>query len=152
MCVIFKQTLIFLMVEFKKILVPVDGSQNSMRGLNEAISIAKASNAEITGFYVFHLPFVSGIRYTQKMKKDADEKAIRALGPAMQACEKAGAKFKYKVGGGKTGSQIVDFAKKNKYDMIVIGARGMSGAKEKFLGSVSNYVMHESKVPVLVVK
>ena len=140
------------MVGFRKILVPVDGSKNSMCGLNEAISIAKASNAEITGFYVFHLPFIAGIKYTQKMRKDADEKAVRALGPAMQACEKAGAKFKYKVGGGKTGTQIVDFAKKNKYDMIVIGAHGLSEAKEKFFGSVSNHVMHESTIPVLVVK
>lgn len=36
--------------------------------------------------------------------------------------------------------------------MIVIGARGITGAKEKFLGSVSNHVMHKSNVPVLVVK
>ncbi|MFQ5573951.1 MAG: universal stress protein, partial [Nitrosopumilaceae archaeon] len=79
------------MVAFQKILVPVDGSKNSMRGLNQAISIAKASNAEITGFYVFHLPYIAGIKYTQKMQKDADKKAVRALGPALQACEKAGA-------------------------------------------------------------
>ncbi len=141
------------MTGFQKILVAVDGSKNSMRGLNQAISIAKASNAEITGFYVFHLPFVAGIKYTQKMKKDADDKAVRVLGSASQACEKAGAKFKYKeVGGGKTGSQIVNFAKKNKYNMIVIEARGLSGTKEKFLGSVSNYVIHKSTIPVLVVK
>ena len=140
------------MAEFNKILVPVDGSANSMRGLDKAISIANASNAEITGYYVFHLPFSAGIKYTDKMKKDADAKAVRAIGPAMQRCERAGAKFKYKTGGGNTGQQIVDYAEKNKYDLIVIGARGLSGAKEKFLGSVSNYVMHTSKVPVLVVK
>jgi nucleotide-binding universal stress UspA family protein len=36
--------------------------------------------------------------------------------------------------------------------MIVIGARGRSRAKEIFLGSVSNYVVHKSKLPVLIVK
>jgi len=141
------------MPALQKILVPVDGSKNSMRGLNEAISIAKACNAEITGFYVTHLPFVAGIKYTKKMKEDARERAMRALAPALQKCESSGAKFTNKIGGGgKTGQLIVDFAKKNKYDMIVIGSRGISGTQEKFLGSVSNYVMHKSTVPVLVVK
>lgn len=137
---------------FKKILVPIDGSNNSMRGLDKAISIAKASNAEITAFYVFHLPFVAGIRYTKNMEKDAIDKAKRVLFPVIHRCEKAGAKFKFGTGGGKTGSEIVNFAEKNSYDMIVIGSRGLSGVQEKFLGSVSNHVMHKSKVPVLVVK
>ena len=137
---------------FNKILVPLDGSSNSMRGLNEAILIAKASGASITGFYVFHLPLAAGIKYTEKMREEAQEKAVKAIGPAMKKAERAGAKFQYKTGGGNTGSEIVKFATKNKFDMIIIGARGLTGAKEKFLGSVSNYVMHKSPVPVLVVK
>jgi len=49
---------------------------------------------------------------------------------------------------------IVKFAhtKKNKFDLIVIGSRGMGSAKEIFLGSTSNYVLHKSKIPVLIVK
>lgn len=137
---------------FKRILVPVDGSQNSMRGLDRAISIAKSSGAEITGFYVFHLPFAAGIKYTLSMKKKAEDKAVKAIGPAMRKAQQAGAVFKYKTGGGDTGEQIVKFADKGKFDMIVIGARGLSGTKEKFLGSVSNYVMHKAKTPVMVVK
>ena len=55
------------MGKFKKILVPLDGSSNSTRGLDRAIELAKGSDAEITGFYVFHLPIAAGIKYTQKM-------------------------------------------------------------------------------------
>ncbi|MGI0060358.1 MAG: universal stress protein [Nitrosotalea sp.] len=44
------------------------------------------------------------------------------------------------------------FASDNKFDLIVMGSRGMSPIKELFLGSVSNAVIHKSKVPVLVVK
>ena len=55
------------MAKFKKILVPLDGSNNSTRGLDRAIEIAKESTAEITGFYVFHLPLLAGIKYSQKM-------------------------------------------------------------------------------------
>ena len=140
------------MAKFKKILVPLDGSPNSMRGLDRAIEIAKESNAEITGFYVFHLPLAAGIKYTQKMKDAAQDKAVKAIGPAMKKTQKAGATFKYKTGGGNTGSEIVKFAKNGKFDMIVIGARGLGGAKEAFLGSTSNYVMHKTNIPVLVVK
>ncbi|PIW32314.1 MAG: universal stress protein [Nitrosopumilales archaeon CG15_BIG_FIL_POST_REV_8_21_14_020_37_12] len=140
------------MAKFKKILVPLDGSTNASRGLDRAIEIAKESGAEITGFYVFHLPFAAGIKYTQKMKDDAQNKAVKAIGPAMKRAQKLGATFKYKTGGGHTGSEIVKFAEKGKYDMIVIGARGIGGTKEAFLGSTSNYVMHKSKIPVLVVK
>ena len=140
------------MAKFNKILVPLDGSNNSIRGLDKAIEIAKGSSSEITGFYVFHLPLAAGIKYTQKMKDDAQTKAIKAIGPAMKRAQKAGASFKYKTGGGHTGSEIVKFAEKGKYNMIVIGARGVGGAKEAFLGSTSNYVMHKAKIPVLVVK
>ena len=140
------------MAKFKKILVPLDGSSNSMRGLDRAIEIAKGGDAEITGFYVFHLPIAAGIKYTAKMKEEAQKKAVKAIGPAMNKTQKAGATFKYKTGGGNTGSEIVKFAKNGKFDMIVIGARGLGGAKEAFLGSTSNYVMHKTAVPVLVVK
>ncbi|WP_316506814.1 universal stress protein [Nitrosopumilus sp.] len=141
------------MAKFQKILVPLDGSANATRGLDRAIEIAKSSGAEITGFYVFHLPLAAGIKYTQKMKDEAQKKAVKAIGPAMNKTQKAGAVFKYKTGGGgSTGSEIVKFAEKGKFDMIVIGARGMGGAKEAFLGSTSNYVMHKTKIPVLVVK
>jgi len=140
------------MVKFNKILVPLDGSNNSIRGLDRAIEIAKGGGAEITGFYVFHLPLSAGIKYTQKMKDDAQTKAIKAIGPAMRRAQKAGASFKYKTGGGHTGSEIVKFAQTGKYDMIVLGARGIGGAKEAFLGRTSNYVMHKAKSPVLIVK
>jgi len=140
------------MAKFNKILVPLDGSTNATRGLDRAIEIAKGSDAEITGFYVFHLPAAAGIKYTAKMKEEAQRKAVKAIGPAMNKTQKAGATFKYKTGGGNTGSEIVKFAKKGKFDMIVIGARGLGGAKEAFLGSTSNYVMHKTNIPVLVVK
>ena len=137
---------------FEKILVPLDGSANSMRGLDRAIALSNASGAEITGFYVFHLPKAAGIKYTQKMKDQAQDKAVKAIGPAMRKAQQAGATFKYKTGGGNTGDEIIKAAQKGKFDLIVIGARGLSGAKSAFLGSVSNHVMHQSKIPVMVVK
>jgi len=69
------------MAKFNKILVPLDGSTNATRGLYRAIEIAKGSAAEITGFYLFHLPVSAGIKYTTKMKEKAQRKAVKAIGP-----------------------------------------------------------------------
>ena len=53
---------------------------------------------------------------------------------------------------GDDGKIIVEVAEKQNFDLIVIGSRGMGAAKELFLGSTSNYILHKSKKPVLVVK
>ena len=86
------------------------------------------------------------------MRDDSQNKAVKAIGPAMKKVQQSGITFKHKTSGGHIGSDIVKFADKGKFDMIVIGARGIGGAKEAFLGSTSNYVLHKTKTPVLVVK
>jgi nucleotide-binding universal stress UspA family protein len=53
---------------------------------------------------------------------------------------------------GNESAEIIDFCSKNRFDIIIIGARGLGSVKEAFLGSVSNAVVHKSKIPVLVVK
>ena len=136
----------------KNILVPLDGSKNSIRGLDKAISIAKDSKATITGVHVFHLPRLAGIKLTKNMEKDARAKATHAIGIAKRLVEKNGIPYKWKTTAGKTGDAIVNTAKGTRADMIVIGARGIGAAKETFLGSTSNYVMHKAKMPVLIVK
>ncbi len=54
------------MASLKKILVPFDRSPNSIRGLDSSIEITKGGDAEITGFYVFHLPIDARIKYPKK--------------------------------------------------------------------------------------
>ncbi len=135
----------------KNILVAIDGSKNSYRGLDKAISIAKGGGT-ITAIYVFHLPWQAGIKFTKNMKKESSAKATRAIGIAKGLVEKNGIPFKWKTTAGNTGDAIVNTAKRIRADMIVIGVRGIGAAKEKFLGSTSNHVMHKAKMPVLVVK
>ena len=138
---------------YKKILVPVDGSANSFRGLNAAIDLAKITNGAITAFYTFVLPYFAGIKYSAKQKKADQDKAVKAIGAAMQRVNKEHVPFVYVTRGGtKAAPEIVKYAQNNDYDLIVIGARGMGATKEMLLGSVSNQVVHTSKVPVMVVR
>ena len=141
-------------IKTKKILVPLDGSKNSIRGLDMAIHIARQSHGTITalavksvpGIYAIHpLGFLDFSSMTE-VKKFLNEAKVRAAKKGIQLTTKALA--------GDPGYDIARYAnnKKNGIDLVVVGARGRSSAKELFLGSVSNYVLHKSKKPVLVVK
>ena len=140
------------MNKIKKILVPLDGSKNSLRGLDEAIYLARQCQAVITGLYVIPIfprnlldaimPFQ--IHLTKEARKFMDNAKVR--------CGQKGIAFKSKIIFGSPTIEINEFSQKGKFDIIVIGSRGQSGLKEVFLGSTSNYVLHKSKIPVLIVK
>ena len=63
-------------------------------------------------------------------------------------------KFLGKITEGNPGFGIIQFAenKKNEVDMIIMGSRGRGHPEEILLGSVSYYVIHKSKTPVLIIK
>jgi len=138
--------------KIKKILVPIDGSKNSMRGLDEGIYLARQCQATITGLYVIPIyprnladaimPFQ--IQLTNEAKTFMSNAKIR--------CAQKGVDFKSRIIFGNPTVEIDEFSRSGKFDIIVIGSRGQSGLKEVFLGSVANAVIHKSKVPVLVVK
>jgi len=143
-----------MVIKTKKILVPLDGSKNSIRGLDMAIHVARQSHGTIIalsvksvpGIYALHpLGFLDFNSMTE-IKKLLDEAKLRAA--------KKGIQLTGKTIAGDPGYDIARFANnsKNGIDLVVIGARGRSSAKELILGSVSNYVVHKSKKPVLIVK
>ena len=68
--------------KINNILVPIDGSQNAIRGLDKAIDIAKGSRATITVLFVFQLPWKAGLKFTKSMEKEAQARATRAIGIA----------------------------------------------------------------------
>lgn len=148
-----KKTL-FMVKQIKNILVPLDGSKNAFRGLDEAIILARQSHATITGLYVKHKPAVYALHPLGFLGSDMVKEAKKFLSSAKTRCAKKGIVFNSKILGGGPGYDIVRFAhnKKNKIGLIVIGSRGMGAVKEIFLGSTSNYVLHKSKIPVLIVK
>ncbi|HEY5736119.1 MAG TPA: universal stress protein [Nitrosopumilus sp.] len=141
-------------VKTKKILVPLDGSKNSLRGLDMAIHIARQSQGTITALAVKTVPGIYAIHPLGFLDFNSMKEVKKLLDDAKLRAAKKGIMLTGKAIAGDPGYDITRFANnsKNGIDLVVIGARGRSAAKEIFLGSVSNYVLHKSKKPVLVVK
>jgi len=137
--------------KIKKILVALDGSKNSYRGLDMGIYLARQFDTKLIGIYVIsNIPKkYYDLNYPERPLLLAAEDIMET---AKIRCARKGVLFEKKVNFGDPGSEIITFAKLLNFDMILIGTRGMSGIKEMFLGSVSNYVLHKSSIPVLIVK
>ena len=135
-----------------KILVPLDGSKTSFAGLDTAIYLARQCGAIITGLHVVSIyPQHFGDLVTP-LKAKLVEDAGKFMEQAKVISAQNGIVFRHKLIYGDPKSDMIDFIKHNKFDLIVIGSRGLGGIKEAFLGSVSNVIVHKSHVPVLVVK
>ena len=150
--------------KISKILVPLDGSKNSIRALKEAINLSKYTNSQIIGIYVIpddisSLPLVelfqplstlkpAGLK--QKLRKYSD----KIISEAKSYCKKNKISFSGLIIHGNPGLEIIKLSKKknNRINLIIIGSRGKGPTTEIFLGSVSNYVIHKSKIPVMIVK
>ena len=137
---------------FKKILVGIDGSQNSIRGLNHAISLARQSQGIITGIHV--LPeFPPSYEINMKeFRSKMSKQAQKFMNSAKVSAARHGIEFVEKIASSKNAvDTIVGFAKKSKFDVIVIGSRGLGSPKATYVGSVAHGIVNNSKVPVLVV-
>jgi nucleotide-binding universal stress UspA family protein len=133
----------------RKILVPLDGSKHSQRALELAIAISSDKNTTITGLHVIRFPIIS----KSKIKDQYRKIAVKIIGHATKMAKKDGVSFNGKIGSnGYVGKQIVRAAQDGKFDVIVMGSRGPNPIAEMFLGSVANYVLNKSKIPVLIVK
>ncbi len=134
----------------RKILVPLDGSKNSLRGLNKAVYLALEHEATLVFIYVVH-------RLPKRKEKTVLEKGITQDDPtflltAEMLAKKNGISSSSRVIIGDPGHAIMDYAHTHSIDLIVMGARGLSAFKKIFLGSVSSYVLQKAKIAVMIVK
>jgi nucleotide-binding universal stress UspA family protein len=141
-----------VITKIKKILVALDGSPNSFRGLDTAINLARYCHATITGTYVLEIVKPQANEQISSSEKILLEHAQKIMKKAKLKSAQNGILFFDKIAYGDSGRKIVDIAQRNNFDLIVISSRGMGSIKEIFLGSTSNHVLHKSKKPVLIVK
>ncbi|MCE9499059.1 MAG: universal stress protein [Leptospira sp.] len=138
----------------KKILVPVDGSKHSIRALEMGIAIAKASNAQMTVLEVIEdfgpLPgrYEAAPVGTDRVKW-VSEQRFEKVHPVL---DESGIKWDRKVVEGYAAEKICEIADKEKYDMIVIGSRGLSPIGRFIVGSVADKVAHHAHCSVTIVR
>jgi nucleotide-binding universal stress UspA family protein len=140
----------------KKIMVCLDGSKNSLRGLDKAILFAKQSDGEIIGVHSdTSFSAFSAVRAPILPEKKWKKETKALMDIAKKRAEKSKINFVGIVIGGHTsGIDLTTFANNpgNKIDQIIIGSRGMGFPKELFFGSTSNFILHKAKAPVTVIK
>ena len=138
---------------FEKILVPLDGSEQSTWALGKAVKIAKKVGGEITLIHVysvssFAITPMQVYRCVQAMRKHAEG----ILEDGKKKAETEGVQAKTLLVDGHTVEEILKAAKEGNFSLIVIGARGLSKMKELLLGSVSDGVSRLAPCPVLIVR
>ena len=148
------------MVEYKAIVVPVDGSDNSKRALEHAVSIAVNGGAELIAVHVanivsaisnFDQTPIGGGYVSEQIAADLEETGKEILKDVTKDLP-AELKVRSVFEVGSPGPAVLAVAKKYDADLIVMGSRGLGPLKGLFMGSVSSYVTGHSSCPVLVVK
>ncbi len=139
----------------KRIVVGLDGSEGSGRALAWAISLARPVGAEIIAVYAANLmptvPFAmgAGLAYTS----DDWRKESQALleGEWCQGLRTSAVRYRPVLEEGSPAPAIMEVARREGADMIVVGSRGFGGFTELLLGSVSHQLAHHSAIPVVIV-
>ena len=132
-------------------MVPLDGSKNSLRGLKFALGVAKQSRSSVIGLNVCSPPMFMETQslIIHKIKQRSNE--IIKQADDMSRKNKVPFFGVVKVSS-NVGKMIITYSKNQNVEMIVTGSRGPDPELEIFLGSVANYVINKSKIPVTIVK
>jgi nucleotide-binding universal stress UspA family protein len=145
--------------KFSKILVAVDGSEQSMQAAAYAIDLAKKYNAQLIALTVSHIPLSSyGFGSRPDAVKHDKEKDILESKQWFRNIEEAGIEYNVSLKTDLIDSRmsvegtIIEYAESQSVDLIVIGTTGRSGFKKLLLGSVASGVVNYSTCPVIVVK
>jgi nucleotide-binding universal stress UspA family protein len=139
----------------EKILVPIDGSEPSMRAAEFALKLAKHFGSEIVAIYVIDrviLEEISKIYERHEIEKEIERKAERCLKYIVKSAEREGLKASSILVEGQPHDQIVRHAKLLAADIIVMRSTGRRGINRILLGSVAERVIEYAPCPILVIR
>jgi nucleotide-binding universal stress UspA family protein len=140
-------------MKIEKILVPVDGSDHSMRAAGYAADLAGVLKSELLLIYC-HKPFplLLGEPYFQAAHNRIMKKAHALLDPFRTLFRDRGIDFEERILEGPPGASICRVAGIRNIDMVVMGSRGCTDFEGLLLGSITHRVLHAAPCPVLVVR
>jgi nucleotide-binding universal stress UspA family protein len=139
----------------QKILIPIDGSDYSVRASEYGLSIAKMLSAEIMVVYVMDdivLNQISKLAERENVEQELKRDGQRYLNYVLGLAQKEDVKAASLLTKGRPFEQIVHLAKDLNMNLIVMGTYGVRGAERILIGSVAERVIEYSPCPVLVVK
>ncbi|MBX3611203.1 MAG: universal stress protein [Hydrogenophaga sp.] len=143
---------------FKKILVPTDGSDVGGKAAAMAADMAKGSGGQVVGIYVIDpFPYIgigdASAVGLQSYLSDAKRVAGAALDLVAKACQERGVPFAGDtIERNMVWEGILETAKAEGCDLVVMGSHGRQGVKALILGSVAQKVLTHAELPVLIVK
>ncbi len=144
---------------YTKILVPVDGSETSVLGLQHAILLAKDQKAALRLLHVVHDYLVAegrhGLARSTELLKELREQGQAILAEAAASARKQGVAADTELVEtpmGPVGAAIAEQAEQWPADLIVIGTHGRRGIRRLVMGSDAEYVVRTTRVPVLLVR
>ena len=154
--------------EFSRILLPIDGSESSMKAAGYAIAMARKegenNNAELIALHVIHseIKHVYSTYYGGSVNQssiegiieDAKKEAQAWFDKVQEEADENNVKLRREiiVNSKSIVGAVVDYAEHEGVDLIVIGSRGLSGFKKLLLGSVASGIVTYAHCPVLVIK
>jgi nucleotide-binding universal stress UspA family protein len=150
--------------KISKILVAVDGSEESMLAADRAINMAKKNDAELIALNVIpSQKYLYSSSYawrpvitstTNSIIKDQEEEAERWLAIVREKANdnKIKLRTEFIIDPMSIVGAIVQYAERENIDLLVIGSRGLTGFKKLLIGSVASGVVTYTHCPVMVVK
>jgi nucleotide-binding universal stress UspA family protein len=144
---------------YKRILVAVDGSATSMRGLHEAVRVAKATGGRILLVHVVNElivgPDFAPSVYYESVILSLQASGVQVLEKAASVVRKADVPCEQQMletMGARAADEIVRQAKEWRADLIVLGTHGRRGLRRLAMGSDAELILRMSPVPVLMVR
>ncbi len=139
-----------------KVLVAVDGSEHSDRAVNHLIKLHQTKEKMDIHLLNVQPPVESGHARMFINKEDLEryyrEEAKLALDRARKLLDRAGVPHTEHLAVGRVVDTIVNFAREQQFDQIVMGTFGRSGLAHMLMGSVASAVLQLSDIPVTLVK
>jgi nucleotide-binding universal stress UspA family protein len=144
---------------FRSIVVGTDGSDTAKQAVREAIELAKQVGATLDVVSAYEP--VSNQRLREEARQVPDdmqwsvnprEDVNATLDEAANAVRDAGVEVQTFAREGDPADAILDVAEERDSDLIVVGNKGMTGAKRFLLGSVPNKVSHHAPCSVLIIR
>ena len=140
---------------YKKILIATDGSENGRQAISAGMEIARLSQGKAYALYVIDntdlLQGKEGQKWKMLMEEQFKSFGLELTATVEEAAKTAGIEVEFITLEGNPAEKILNFAEKQDIDMIVVGSLGKTVTERFLLGSVSERVVRNAKVPVLVV-